>query len=225
VADHSKAFEVTIAALGLVVTGVLGYGQIQLSREQANQAKAQQLAEKKRAVDNIEVQVMSLVAPHLGNLAKPGTEFDSSQRVVLAAAEYLSTQHSRTALASMAAKISEGNTAITQEVRSRIQEATVTTPSTGKWFAVVASLPPNDLTSAQSLANKGLAQLRAMGLDLEIQLFKTKISNNLAIVVGGPVERTAALELASQARNTGVARDAFTQQDKGWTFVGKAPFK
>jgi hypothetical protein len=224
-ADHSKTFEVTIAALGLVVTGMLGYGQFQVSQEQTKQARAQQLAEEKRAVDNIEVQVMSLVAPHLGNLAKHGTEFDSSQRVVLAAAEYLSTQHSRTALASMASKISEGNTAIPQEVRSRIQEATVTTPSTGKWFAVLASFPSNDLTSAQSMANQRLKQLKTMGLDLEIQLFKTKISNNLAVVVGGPVERTAALELAVRAQNTGVARDAFAQQDKGWIFIGKAPFK
>lgn len=224
-AEHSKIFEVTIAALGLVVTGVLGYGQIQLSREQANQTQSQHLAEEKRAVDNIEVQVMSLVAPHLGNLAKPGTEFEPSQRIVLAAAEYLSAQHSRTALASMAAKISEGNATISQEVKSRIQEATVTVPSTGRWFAVLASLPSTDLTAGQNLANQKLRQIQASGLGFEVQLFKTKISNNLAVVVGGALERAAALDLASQARNAGIARDAFAQQDKEWTFVGKAPFK
>jgi len=224
-ADHTKWFEVSLTAIGLAVTAILGYGQLRMSEDQRAQVARQQIEESKQPVDNIEVQVMSLVALHLGNLAKPSAEFESSQKVVLAAAEYLSSQHNRTALAAMAAKISEGNKSIPTEVRARIQEATEAVAPAGKWFAVLASLSANDLPAAKQVANQKLKQAQAVVPDASVQIYKTKLSNNYAIVLGGPVEKRKALDLASLARSSSVAKDAFAQQDREWTPVGTAPFQ
>jgi hypothetical protein len=225
VADHSNTFEIAIAALGLLITGALGYGQYRLSSDQAKLAAEQQNAEQRRAADNIEVQVMSLVAPHFGNLTKPGTEFEASQRVVLAAAEYLSSQHSRTALAIMAARISERNAGISAEVKSRIQEATSSALPTGQWFVVLASLPGNDESAARDTADRKQKLLAAAGEKRPVQLWRTKISNNFAIVLGEPTNRDAAIELASTARSNNIAKDAFAQQDRDWRLISTGPFK
>src|SRR5438552_18363431 len=115
-ADHSKAFEITIAALGIIVTGLIGYGQYRLNDTQnqfirdqkqaeSDRIEAQQKADAKRYGDATELQVMSIVAPHFVNLTKPGKDFDSSWRVVESAATYLSDQHQRSGLAAMATQI------------------------------------------------------------------------------------------------------------------------
>jgi hypothetical protein len=224
-ADQSRWFEISLTAIGLAVTAILGYGQLRVSEAQHDQAARQQVEESKRAVDNIEVQVMSLVAPHLGNLAKQSGDFKSSQKVVLAAAEYLSTKHNRTALASMAAKISENNQSVPIEVRTRIQEATEAVSPAGKWFAVLASLPASDLPAAKEVANKKLKQAQSVAPGTSVKIYKTKLSNNFAIVLEGPVERKKALDLALLARSSTLAKDAFAQQDREWVTVGTAPFE
>lgn len=226
-ADRSKAFEAFVALLGLALTGVLGYGQYSLSKEQTEQSNQQRLAEKKRGVDNLEVQVMTLVAPHLINLAKPGADFLPSQRVVLAASEYLSNQHQRTALATMSAKISEGNASVSNEVATRLKEASQVSQdvlSGTRWFAVVATLPSDSEPAARTAADQWLARARAKDGKATIGLYKTKISNSYAIVLGSGVSQTQAGELARQARDWKLAPDAFAQQDRGWTLVGTAPF-
>jgi len=103
--DDSRYLEIVLTAIGLMVTALLGYGQYQISTQQTKMAIKQQEAEDRRSVDNIEIQTMNLVAGHLANLAKPGSDFDASQKVVIAASEYLSSQFDRTALAAMAARI------------------------------------------------------------------------------------------------------------------------
>ncbi|MFN0140419.1 MAG: hypothetical protein ACKVQW_10095 [Pyrinomonadaceae bacterium] len=227
-ADHSRTFEITIAALGVIVTGLIGFGQWQLSNKQSEFTRNQKEADAKRATDATEVQVMSIVAPHLVTLSKrEDKDFHSSLRMVEAAAIYLSEKHGRTALAEMAERISRGNEAVPQETKTRLQEATVASaPSTTvMWFAVLDSLPANDQRAAETRANERNEQLRRIGLNIEVQLFKTKISNNFAVVAGGPVDQKAAFDLASTLRRNGIAGDAFAQQDREWTLVGKAPFR
>lgn len=224
-ADHSKWFEILVAAIGVSVTATLGYGQWQIADAQNKQLIKQQETETKRAGDNIEVQVMSLVSSHLGNLSKSGTEFEASQRVVLAAAEYLTSHYGRTALAEMAAKISESNKTVAPDVQTRIQEATVSANGSERWYAVLASFPIGDLVPAQQIANEMLHKLQNVGSDKTIQLYKTKISNNYAIVMGGAKEMTEAVNLANFARSKKLAKDAFPQQDREWTLIGNAPFQ
>jgi hypothetical protein len=120
-------------------------------------------------------------------------------------------------------EVSEGNTTIPPEIREKIQSATASTSP--HWFAVLASVAATNPASAKDLADRKLTSLQSIGLPYDVQLFKTKISNSLAVVLGGPLDRTKAFQLASQARSKRIAADAFAQQDRGWTFVGRAPFK
>jgi hypothetical protein len=222
--DGSKKIELVVALLGIVVTGTLGYGQYTLSEQQTVLNNNQQKLEQKRAVDNIEVQVMTLVAPYFANLAKTGSEFDASQRVVLAASEYLSAQHQRTALASMASKISEGNTSLSPELKSRIQEATIPVVPGSQWFAVLASLPSTELLGAKRIANEKQLLAISNGMKLTVQVFRTKISDNYAVVYGGVAEKNVAIEHSSMAKKIGIAKDSFVQQNREWVLIGSAPF-
>jgi hypothetical protein len=218
-ADHSKWFEITVAVLGVTITGILGWGQLRL-------ANVQQETSAKQAADNIEIQVFQLVEPHLVNLTKPGPQFESSQRIVVVMSEFLSGIHKRENLAKISDRIVEGNPGVPQNVLSRIKEATQSAGTTGRWFAVLASLPGNNPDAAREHANRIFEVWQAKAdRDTSIQLYKTSISNNFAVVVGGAVERDKAAELVSRARARHVADDAFVQQDKNWEAHGVAPFK
>jgi len=224
-ANRSKAYEISITALGVLITAILGYGQYRLGAEQAKANDRQQRAEDRRAVDSIEVQVLNLVGPHLSNLAKPGPEFAGSQRVVIAASDYLTETHGRTGLARMAARISEGNSAVPAEVTARLQEATVTSSPSANWFAVLATLPPDNEADAKRNADEWLVRVSAKKPNGKVALYKTKISNNYAVVLGGAETRETAVELAREARRLSLVADAFAQQDRGWTLIGSAPFQ
>jgi hypothetical protein len=159
--------------------------------------------------------------------------------VVLAAAEYLSNQYGRTSLASMAAKISEGSPTISEPVQARFAEATqppsqlqvhfaeVDKPvrEQANWYAVLASLPGDQLDAAKLKANGKLEEAKRLGLNQGVQLYKTKISNNYAVVIGGALDKASARALSAKARSLGLAGDSFPQIDKEWKFVGDAPFQ
>lgn len=87
------------------------------------------------------------------------------------------------------------------------------------WYAVLASLPLNEAL-ARKKANELLAIARRLGFSQEIQLYKTQISNNYAVVIGGQMTKSDALALAAAARQKALAFDAFAQQDRSWTLMG-----
>jgi hypothetical protein len=62
---RSKWFEVAVTAVGVLVTGVLGYGQWRLGKQQTIILENQAKQEIQPSIDNIEVQVMTLVSPPL----------------------------------------------------------------------------------------------------------------------------------------------------------------
>jgi hypothetical protein len=124
----------------------------------------------------------------------------------------------------MAAKISEGNAAVPPIVKARLEEATVPVAAGAQWFTVLASLPEADEAAARRDANKKLDQLKASNRALNVVLYRTKVSKNLAIVLDGPTDRQTAIALAAEARKSDLAKDAFAQQDRSWTLIGRAPF-
>jgi hypothetical protein len=69
-----------------------------------------------------------------------------------------------------------------------------------------------------------LKLVKVIDKNLSVQLYKTKISNNYAVVVGGSIEKDEAISLARQAREEDWASDAFAQKDRQWSKVGDAPF-
>ena len=93
------------------------------------------------------------------------------------------------------------------------------TLSSEQWFAVVASYSTNGVGR-----NRALAMARAVGPSLGCaEIWRTKISRNYAVVLGGRTGRAAALANAQRARSTGVAPDAFTQADREWTQETRCP--
>lgn len=240
----SKWFEIAITAIGVLITAVLGYGQWRLGQQQNAILENQANQQLERSIDNIEVQVMTLVSKHLGKLGTVGEEAEVSQKVVLAAAEFLSNKYGRTSLAAMAAKISEGNPKIGNPIQGRFAEATQPPPqlqvrslgtdwpeSKGQqppertnWYAVLASLPGDQLKAAEAEANGKLIKAREKGFSQGVQLYKTKISNIYAVVIGGALDEASARDLSKKARSLELTRDSFAQIDKEWKFVGDAPF-
>jgi len=173
-ADNSKWFQIYVAAVGVLVTGILGYGQCRLGQQQNEILNNQAAAAKANAIDTIEVQVMTLVSPHLGLLGSDSDAAKRSEGVVLAAAEYLSDQYGRTSLAEMAAEISEASATVSTPTRTRLEEAREAPPDSPTYFTVLASLPADNLDAARAVANSKLAAARGFGVDAPIQIYKTK---------------------------------------------------
>jgi len=61
-------------------------------------------------------------------------------------------------------------------------------------------------------------------MTFSVALYKTKVSQKYAVVLGTGLDRSAALTLAAEARHRQLAADAFAQQDRSWDPAGTAPF-
>jgi hypothetical protein len=207
---------VLLAIAGLAVTAILGYGQWSLG---VSQREAEDLKEK----DAVEVQVMALIAPHLSKVREVGDDAESSRRIVQAAGDYLNTKYRSDALSRMYAQIVSEAPSVKQETVMRAQETTEVPTKDAPWYAVLASLPADDLNAAQELADEKAKMARGAGISQRVQIYRTKISNNYAVVLGGKLGKSTALLLAASAREKKLAPDAFAQQDRqNWDLVSDA---
>jgi TIR domain len=112
----------------------------------------------------------------------------------------------------------------TQKREARV-ETTSPTPVVAEalWYTVLASLPPDDLKGACKIAQGKLLLSQQADIAHQLKIFKTKESDVYAIVIGEKMTRSDALALAADARKKGIARDAFAQQDRSWTYVSDVP--
>lgn len=218
-----KRFEIIVMLIGVCVTAVLGYGQYRLGQQQNKILENQRISAEERATNDVEIKVMSLVSPHLSSLREPGEKGQNAQRIVLAASEYLSDEYGRTSLAKMAAKITEGGKSVKKQVKVRLEEATQSSAAASNWYSVVSSVDGNDYKTAKRIAIEKQRLSKSLGVKQAVEIYKTKISNNYAIVIGGPLDQTQARSLASIARKAGIASDAFAQKDRSWELVEKLP--
>jgi hypothetical protein len=177
----------------------------------------QHRAEERRASDNVEVQVIALVAPRFSELGGSDEKAKTSQRVVLAAASYLTDQYQRTGLAKIYREILPPSA----DLNIQVGAAEATEPATAEspWHVVLASLAANDKSAACKMAHEKLKIAQSEGLPEKIRLYRTKISDNYAVVIGEPMSRLDAVSLAVSARNKGLAEDTFAQQDRSWTLA------
>jgi hypothetical protein len=83
------------------------------------------------------------------------------------------------------------------------------------WFPVVASYSLN--AQGLRLAQQRVVELTGAGQCA--QIWRTKISDNYAVVLGGQMTRDRATKLVSTAKQSGLAKDAFPQRDRGWTLM------
>src|SRR6266436_7002087 len=122
--SRPSSFEAVFAAYAVVATFALGYGYWRLATRQNEQdakieqqrqeqqaavTRLQREADDKRATDDLEIQVISLASPHLSRLRESGREAATSQRIVAAAAELLSSK-GRPGLEQMVERIREQQT-------------------------------------------------------------------------------------------------------------------
>src|SRR6266404_7345316 len=232
-----SSFKAVIAAFTIVVTFALAYGYWKLASRQNEQdvrieqqreefqrslLQLQRDADGTRAADNLELQVISLVSPHLAGLRKSGREAAASQRIVTAAAELLSSR-GRPALAQMAEKIREQSApAARAEPRPPIDARVASPPDA--WLVLLATLPGDDLKLAEAIANDKLRAAQDLGLMPTISIYKTRLKRRYVVVLGQPLDRAAALGVAAQARRSNLSSDAFAEKDAGWELAGSAPF-
>jgi len=232
-----SSFEAVFAAYAVVATFALGYGywrlatrqdelgaRLELQRQEHQSALARLLrdADDDRAADNLELQVISLVSPHLSRLRESGREAVTSQKIVAAAAEFLSSK-GRPGLAQLAQRLREESTPNARSETTVDVPGASTSPSSA-WLVLLATLPGDDLKLAEGVANEKLRAAKDLGLTAGVSVYKTKLKGRYVVVLGRPVERSAALAMAAQARGRSLSPDAFAEPIGGWQLIGTAPF-
>jgi hypothetical protein len=107
------------------------------------------------------------------------------------------------------------------QASTSLVDAAAKLPTTGtsdaRWFTVIASYSMGEggLGRANALAD-AVTQRGACA-----EIWQTKISRNYAVVLNGPTDAKTASAAATQARSSGLARDAFPQRDREWARVGQ----
>jgi hypothetical protein len=234
-----SSFEAVLAAFAFVATFALGYGQwrlairqneqdvkIERQREEFQRSLLEALrdADEKRAADSLELQVITLVSPHLPRLRESGREASTSQRIVTAAAELLSAR-GRPGLSQMADRIREKDPPAAGSNPPAAVAPLAEAPSPANvWLVLLATLPGDDLKIAEGVANDKLRAAKDLGMTPAVSIYRTRIKGRYVVALGKPLGRAAALELAAQARRKNLSADAFAEPDGGWELTGTAPF-
>ena len=99
--------------------------------------------------------------------------------------------------------------------KKRVDEA-IENSRISAWYTVVGTFNLDQRSNAERRVKELGEQI---GNHYSIELYRTKISDSYAIVVGGPLDRSTAAELASVAKEQGWASDAFAQEDKEWSRI------
>ncbi|HWO91246.1 MAG TPA: hypothetical protein VNP53_04685, partial [Methylomirabilota bacterium] len=175
------------------------------------------------ADDDLELQLMSLASPHLARLRESGKEAATSQRIVAAAAELLSSR-GRPALAQMADKIREQNAPAARAEPQTPIVARVAASPPDAWLVLLATLPGEDLKRAETVANDKLRAAQDLGMKPAVSIYKTRLKRRYVVVLGKPLDQAAAVAVAAQVRRSNLSADAFAEKDAGWELTGSAPF-
>ncbi len=237
--SRPSSFEAVFAAYAVVATFALGYGYWRLATRQNEQdakieqqrqeqqaavTRLQREADDKRATDDLEIQVISLASPHLSKLRESSREAASSQRIVAAAAELLSSK-GRPALAQMVEKIRTESAPIARSrPRTTVEEPVASMTLPDAWLVLLATLSGDDLKLAEGVANEKLRAAKDLGTVSTVSIYKTRLRGRYVVVLGEPLGRSAALAAAAEARRRNLYADAFAEPDGGWELVGTAPF-
>jgi hypothetical protein len=192
-----------LALLGLVLTlmaaGISGYYAFHLSREL-------KLTEKR-----LDETTRQLSATR-GNLNAASASLKRLEASASKPAEQLELQRAL-------ADVGRGKQNLA-EASNSLAVAATTLPSTSskaRWFTVIGGYPIGD---------EGLRQAKALADDLGrrgacAEIWRTQISRDYAVVLGGPTDANSASDAVGKARDTGldIHGTAFTERDRGWTRV------
>jgi len=200
-----------LGIVGAAITAILGIGQLRLANTQQKLAERQLSLEKELSAQQAELQTIAMVSEYLGLMGEPGETGQRAKKVIRAAAKHLSEKYDSQFLAKLADEILGGEDL-------QIREATEPAPAKPAWFAVLASFPENQRDSAINRARELAATLASQGAtEHPIVVYKTQISRDYAVTVGGKLAKSEAIRLAARAREKGWAFDAFAQIDRNWS--------
>lgn len=160
VESKPSSFETVVAAFTVVATFSLGYCYWRLETRQAEldakiEVQAEEFqrslleirrdAEGVRAADSLELQLITLVSPHLAQLRESGREAATSQRIVAAAAELLSSR-GRPGLQQMVERVREQQTppAAAPEPRTAAEQPAPQKSAASAWLVLLATFPGTD---------------------------------------------------------------------------------
>jgi hypothetical protein len=88
------------------------------------------------------------------------------------------------------------------------------------WFTVLASYKESELEEARKRAKRIVEEVKRKEFHYPVEIYKTKISRNYAVTLGGRLESSsAAVDLAKTSRSNNWSADAFAQVDRQWIFV------
>jgi hypothetical protein len=85
------------------------------------------------------------------------------------------------------------------------------------WFAVMTSYSDKQLSMAQQDKARFNEILSKEHPDITASIYKTKISNSYAVVIGGPVDRKRANDLTALGKKLHLSKTAFPQRDRDWS--------
>ena len=207
------------------MTAILGSGQFSLSKKQNQIIQLQKQAEDSRAKDAIEVQVMTMVGPYLSKMRGPSEEAANARKVVDAAASFLKEAHSKPALGVMYQRILREDPSVKPEAQIQAEKFAGPPLEGAGWFTVLASLPGDDEKATKKAANEIRSRALGLGFSEPVQVYKTKISDSYAVVIGGKLSKAAAFALMARVREKKLAIDAFAQEDRNWDLVDPPPFR
>src|SRR3954470_3965473 len=229
-------FQAVIAAFTAVATFALGYEYWRLSvRQDEQDARIERQreeferslfsmerdADEKRGAAELELQLVSLVSPHLGKLGESGREAAPSQRIVAAAADILAAR-GRPALSQMVEKIREQRAPSAAPASQLAAAGPASPPET--WLVLLATLPGTNRKAAERVADDKFRAAKNVGLTSLVSIYKTKLKSRYVVALGKPADRSAAVVSAARARRANLAADAFAEPDGGWELMGTAPF-
>lgn len=106
------------------------------------------------------------------------------------------------------------------ELKSEKAFVAITQQSDSDWFAVIGSYPSSNLDGARAFGRRVAAEYKR-----NVKIYRTKIAGNYAVILEGPMHRSAAIDLSKVAIEQGIAADAFAQADRNWSFVEAIGFK
>jgi hypothetical protein len=238
-ADDRKpsSFEAVIAAFAVATTFVLGFGYWHLATRQNEQdarfeherrrqdealANLARTLEERRAADNLESQVFSVVAPHLSRLRDAGRDASNAQSIVAAAAELLAAK-GRPGLLQLTKKLQETAAPARAPVEAAPQPV-ASADRSGRWLVLLATVPGDAAEEAERIANIKLELANSLGIAKAVSIYRTTLKKRYVVALETPLARREAIALAAEARRQKLAGDAFAEQVAGWEHIGTAPF-
>jgi hypothetical protein len=88
--------------------------------------------------------------------------------------------------------------------------------SSGKWFAVIASVPLSETAAVPRVARALNERLRRGGMPADVHIFRTVVSQSYALTSGGGKTEADAKARVRALRRTSLIPDAFAQPDRDW---------